>query len=147
MFKKSLYIASPLFSESERDFNKKIKTILKSFFNVYLPQEDAGLVAEMVGKGVSWQTAGKNIFDLDMEAMKRADIILIVLDGRAIDEGAAFELGYMFALEKQCYGLKTDSRKPFPTGNNPMMQFSCSKIFSSLKELEDWAKGYCHEQN
>lgn len=138
--KKKIYIASPLFSASEIEFNRKIKGILDPFFSVYLPQDDAGLVTELIKNHTSARDAGLKVFRLDIAAMDQADIILVNLDGRSIDEGAIFELGYMFATNKRCIGLQTDTRKPFPTGNNPMLEFSCEKIFTSMKELQKWAK-------
>lgn len=65
-----------------------------------------------------------------------------MLDGRAIDEGVSFELGYMFAMGKPLFGIQTDIRKPYLTGNNPMIEYSCIKIFRSVSELVEWAKEY-----
>lgn len=144
--KKKIYIASPLFSASEIAFNKKLKCILEPYFSVYLPQEDGGLVTELVKKGISIKEAGLKIFHLDIDALDKADLILINLDGRSIDEGAIFELGYMFGRNKRCFGLQTDTRKPFLTGNNPMIEFSCEHIFSSINEFKIWAKNQGENQ-
>jgi len=139
---KKIYIASPLFNDSEIAYNKKIKQLLSSYFQVFLPQDDAGKIVDLVKGGMKIELAGRKMFDDDLKAMKESDIILIILDGRVIDEGAAFELGYMFAQKKECYGFQTDIRKPYLTGNNPMITYSCKKIFKDTKELLGWAKDY-----
>jgi nucleoside 2-deoxyribosyltransferase len=74
--------------------------------------------------------------------MKKCDLILIVLDGRTVDEGAAFELGYVFAMGKPCYGLQTDVRRLLLTGNNPMLDCSLLQVFQDTEELIHWAQKY-----
>lgn len=138
---KKLYIAAPLFSVSELELNSKLKKLLSDYFQIFLPQDDAGKIVDLV-KDDQPDKVGAEIFGADIRAMNDADIILAVLDGRTVDEGACFELGYMFASGKECYGFQTDIRRPYLTGNNPMVQYSCKKIFHSFEELEDWAKNY-----
>ncbi|MGY3362466.1 nucleoside 2-deoxyribosyltransferase [Bradyrhizobium sp. GM0.4] len=67
---------------------------------------------------------------------------MIVLDGRTVDEGAAFELGYAFAAGKVCVGLKTDPRMLLPIGDNPMIEVALRKIFHDEDELVDWIANY-----
>jgi len=39
---KNIYLAAPLFSEAEQDFNRKLETALKDLgFDVFVPQEDS----------------------------------------------------------------------------------------------------------
>lgn len=135
---KSIYVASPLFSQSELNFNSEIKSILEKRFEVYLPQEDGELLNDTVASGGNIPAAVKRIFLSDVAAIKRCDALLIVLDGRAVDEGAAFELGVAFALGKKCFGLQTDPRRLLPAGNNPMIASPLAHIFSSLGELQHW---------
>jgi nucleoside 2-deoxyribosyltransferase len=71
--------------------------------------------------------------------MQEADFIIAVLDGGTIDEGVAFEAGYMFALGKTCVALQTDVRRALPTGNNPMIGSSMTQIFQTVPDLVDWA--------
>jgi len=135
-----LYIAGPLFSEAEKVFNKKLKTLLQPYFEVYLPQEDGGLMVEMIKDGMPQELATKRVFSTDIEAMEKCSFFLIILDGRSVDEGAAFELGFAFSKGKPCYGLKTDPRQLLPYGNNPMISCSIKEIFSSVQSLMQWAK-------
>jgi nucleoside 2-deoxyribosyltransferase len=137
--KQTIYIASPLFSQAELHFNTIIRGALEPKFNVYLPQEDGELLNDTVEFGGDVQSAIKRIFLCDVEAIRKCDILLIVLDGRTVDEGAAFELGVAFALGKTCFGLQTDPRRLLQVGNNPMISGPLVHIFSSLDELRSWA--------
>ncbi len=80
--------------------------------------------------------ARKLIFDTDYNAVRSADIILIILDGRVIDEGACVELGLGYALGKKCYGLKTDPRTMMNGQINPMISGCLHKIYYSVSELQ-----------
>ena len=45
-----IYFAAPLFNQSEKDFNLKITKTLESYgYEVFLPQRDGYLAAELVG--------------------------------------------------------------------------------------------------
>ncbi len=140
--KVNLYIAGPLFSLAERDFNSGLKKKLSPYFNIYLPQEDGGLMVDMIKDGIPSDKAAKKVFVVDINALDKSDIFLIVLDGRTIDEGASFELGYCFAKGKPCIGFKTNPRQLLPTGINPMINLSLMCIFESISNLIKWAKSY-----
>lgn len=136
--RKQIYIAAPLFNERECEYNRKIRDLLISKFNVFLPQEDGLLLEDLVANGMEKNAAEKIIFEADISAIKDSDIIVAILDGANIDEGVAFELGFCRALEKVCVGLQTDVRRQLLTGNNPMISQSCLAIFDSIKELHRW---------
>ena len=138
--RKNVYVAAPLFNVAEREFNGKLKDDLKQFFDVFLPQEDGGLIVEMVKTGLSYEQAAQRVFEMDIAALDRCDILLIVMDGRTIDEGAVFELGYVYSQGKPCYGLQTDDRRLLRTGNNPMIDCACRHVFSTLEDLLNWAE-------
>ncbi len=137
-----LYLAGPLFSAAEREFNKNLKSMLSPFFSVYLPQEDGGLMVEMIEKGMHPQRAAQCVFTMDVNAIDECDVLLIILDGRAVDEGASFELGFAFARGKECFGLRTDPRQLLATGNNPMIESPLRHIFEDVDSLISWAKEY-----
>lgn len=117
-----------------------LKSSLSEFFNIYLPQEDGQLLVNLVRDGVSVAAAKKAIFSYDMAAIEKCDALLILLDGRVIDEGAAFELGVAFTLGKKCIALQTDPRRLLPVGNNPMIECALGSIFYSLTDLLEWAR-------
>ena len=137
--KKHIYIAGPLFSKAELDFNKKIKSLLLPYFNVYLPQEDGDLLAEKEKSGEDSKIARRRIFTQDLKAIDDCDYILTILDGRTIDEGACFELGYAFALNKTCVGFQSDPRRLLFSGNNPMIDGALENIFTTFDQLTKWA--------
>lgn len=139
MNKPKLYLAAPLFSAAELQFNAELKVRFSRWFEVFLPQEDGGLIVEMVRKGMPREAAIRNVFAVDCKAIEASEVLLIVCDGRTIDEGACFELGYAFALGKLCIGLQTDVRRLLPTGNNPMLEAACFHIFESVEAVENWA--------
>ena len=138
--RRRLYVAAPLFCEAELDFNRRVRDALGSAFDVYLPQEDGGLLRDMMMDGVPPEDAARLVFERDLEALRTTEVLIISLDGRTVDEGAAFELGFAYALGKPCYGLQTDTRRLLPSGNNPMIEFSLRSVFRSLEELRSWAQ-------
>lgn len=144
--KPGMYLAGPLFSEAERTFNHNLKRLLTPYFDVYLPQEDGGLMVDMIREGMNPKLAAQKVFDGDIKAMEECDIFLMILDGRAVDEGASFELGFSYAHDKPCYGLKTDPRQLLTTGNNPMIDCPLEHIFQSVDELIDWARSLVEQK-
>ncbi len=108
---------------------------LAPYIDIFLPQRDGGLLTKLVAEGMSLNLAKKYVFKKDIEAISNADIVIAVLDGRTVDEGVAFELGYGYALGKLCLGLKTDDRTMLATGDNPMITESCHRVVSSVDEL------------
>jgi nucleoside 2-deoxyribosyltransferase len=132
------YLAGPLFNDAERSFNELLARTLEKWADVYLPQRDGGLMSDMVRDGVSPETAASRVFWRDMDAIRQSDLLVAILDGRAIDEGVAFELGIAFAQSKACVGLQTDSRPLASWGNNPMITGALEMIFTSVDDLVGW---------
>jgi nucleoside 2-deoxyribosyltransferase len=136
----SIYLAGPLFSANERQWNASLRNTLAEFCDVYLPQEDGALLVELVAGGVSANEAKNTIFARDIQAIERCDILLLVMDGRVIDEGACFELGYAYCLGKVCIGLKTDVRSLLPIGDNPMVECALRGTFGDIREISEWIR-------
>ncbi len=130
-----VYIAGPLFSEAEREFNRKLKRRLLELADIYLPQEDGKLLSEMVQNGIQVDTAKELVFREDLTAISRCDLLIMIMDGRVVDEGAAFELGYAYSKGKACIGLRTDSRREIGGIDNPMIEKACSVILNSTDDL------------
>jgi len=116
-----LYLASPLFSEAERPYNYALCAEMERSADVFLPERDGLLYRDLIASGVSAEKARRMIFDVDVAAIQQCDVLLAVLDGRAIDEGVAFEMGIAYSLSKFCVGLRTDGRTLLPSGDNPMI--------------------------
>ena len=127
-----VYFAAPLFNQSEKDYNLKITNILESYgYEVFLPQRDGYLAADMEGK--SQEELMDMIFKKDYQEVLKADIIFVILDGRSPDEGACVELGIAYASGKRCYGFKTDARSvEFGLDLNPMITGCFKKLFYDL---------------
>ena len=137
-----VYFAAPLFSEAELSYNLLLTSILERHVDVYLPQRDGGKLVDLVAKGVDIEAAYKSIFERDVQALKDADVLFLLMDGRSIDEGAAFELGYAAALKKSCVGLQTDPRRLLPLGNNPMIQVPLKLVFRNIDEVAKWVEKF-----
>lgn len=132
---KTIYIAGPMFSQAELQFNEQVASKLEEEgFDIFLPQRSGYKMAELM-KQMSADAARKMIFNKDYNAVQRADMILIILDGRVIDEGACAELGIGYALGKSCYGLKTDPRSMMNGQINPIISGCLLNISYSLADL------------
>jgi nucleoside 2-deoxyribosyltransferase len=141
-----LYLAAPFFSEAESEYNLDLKRTVEPFFRVFLPQESGCLMAEMIKQGIDVKDASERVYSTDVKAIMDCDVLLIVLNGRAIDEGAAFELGFAKASGKECFALQTDSRFAHAWGNNPMINAAVERTFRSVAELREWAKSWTVEK-
>lgn len=134
----NVYLAGPLFSANERKWNALLRNALTQFCDVYLPQEDGALLIDLVADGMPVEEAKNVIFTRDLQAIERCDILLLVMDGRVIDEGACFELGYAYCRGKICIGLKTDVRSLLPIGDNPMVECALRQTFGNIDEISEW---------
>ena len=136
-----IYLAGPLFSESELERNTKIKNFLINLgYDVYLPQ-DEGLAYEMINENNKLEV-NKKIFEMDVENLKQCDMLVFILDGRVPDEGGCVELGMAYAWGKKSIGYKTDTRALDGTGDDNLMIEGCFdfKIARNLNELEKMLK-------
>jgi nucleoside 2-deoxyribosyltransferase len=125
---RTVYLAAPLFSEAERDFNRKLRDeIKKNGFNVFLPQEDSNNA-----KGEKRQEI---IFNKNRNAIESSDIIVAVVDGIDIDSGTAWEIGYASAKGKPVIGLRTDFRTLGIEGRVNLMIERSVTLCTSIQEL------------
>lgn len=131
----NVYIAAPMFSYAELKFNEQVAGVLEeNAFNVFLPQRSGFKLIELL-KTMSPNEARYKIFQKDILEVKKSDVVIIILDGRTIDEGACVELGYAYGLNKSCYGLKTDPRTMIDGQINPMISECLNGIYKSIDEL------------
>lgn len=139
---KKIYLAAPLFTEEERSLNTRLTNIFSRKYRVYLPQRDGILLVDSINDGKPITEVKKIIFQHDCEAIYDCDIILAVLNGRTIDEGVAFELGYAYAFQKECWAYKQDWRRLLKFGDNPMIEGAIHKYFTSVEEIEGFVNSY-----
>lgn len=136
--KKSIYLAAPLFNPQELTFNERISEILENGFVVHLPQRDGILIPGNARTERDFKRMSREAFWSDLDAIRHCDILFAVLDGRVVDEGVAFELGFAAALGKQCVALLTDKRVLLPHGINPMIGGGLAELFGSLEDVSHW---------
>jgi nucleoside 2-deoxyribosyltransferase len=120
-----LYVAAPLFSAAEREFNSRLCAELeRRGYSVTLPQRDCSGDRE-------------EIFRCCLSEIRRASVVIAVLEGAGCDDGTAFEVGYAFALGKRILGLRTDFRNVGEYGArvNLMLEKACEKLLASEEEL------------
>src|SRR5574341_1742178 len=126
---RTVYLAAPLFSQAELDFNRRLRDEIKSAgFSVFLPQEDSNNIKD-----------GKNrqaiIFNKNVGAIENSDIIVAVIDGTDVDSGTAWEIGYAWALGKPVLGLRTDFRTMGIEGTVNLMIERSVELCAGVPEL------------
>ena len=136
MNKIKIYIAGPLFSLAERDFNRALANALESSIpncTVSLPQEYA--------KSIVGQTGFvEDMFDYCVRSMVNSDVVVAILDGPDVDAGTCVEIGYAYAHGKPIIGVRTDFRASEDRGVNLMVSKACTEIIwlhDSSIQLDD----------
>jgi nucleoside 2-deoxyribosyltransferase len=95
-----IYVAGPLFSLHERLFLEELvdelsrRLELDPIKDFFLPHRDAGDV------GIAGRRRDMVFYD-DLEYLKGADMVIVLLDGPDVDSGTAVEPGYAYAKEKK----------------------------------------------
>lgn len=125
-----IYVAGPLFTSGERWYLEAIDSLCQEAgFATYLPHRDAGLCPSS-GEG------GKFFFTEDLKKLDLADLVVAVLNGREVDSGTAWELGYAFARGCPILGIYDDKRISSPqAGFNPMV-FHSIELCDSMECLK-----------
>lgn len=99
-----VYLAGPLFTEAERQFNLQLANRLEAAgHTVFLPQRDSPQDDAAPGYP-------RRIFQADLKALQEAQIVVAVCDGIPMDDGTAWEVGYASARGVSVIGVRTDSR-------------------------------------
>jgi len=127
-----IFLAAPLFSEAEREFNSKIaKRLREKKFQVWLAQEVPFIQHDT-------HKEKKAIYKGDISALNASDVVVAVLDGSEVDAGVAYETGYAKALGKPIIGLKTDYRTFSRMQDvNLMLEVPLIKICKNVEEVID----------
>src|SRR3990172_1385249 len=105
---RTVYLAAPLFSEAELDFNRRLK---------------------------DEEHRQEIIFNKNMAGLENSDIIVAVIDGTDVDSGTAWEIGYAYAKGKPVLGLRTDFRTLGIEGTVNLMIESSVILCKSIPEL------------
>ena len=130
-----IYLAAPLFSESERTYNASLSDLLREhLFDVYLPQETGD------DTDTRRQAEQARIFSKNKEALDNADIVVAVIDGADADSGTAWEMGYAFARQKPVIAIRTDFRRTGTHEQVNLMLEESSVVISSPMQLPEAVK-------
>jgi nucleoside 2-deoxyribosyltransferase len=98
--KTKIYLAGPLFTLAEQKFNVELARFLESEgFEVWLPQAHEPR-----------RNTAASIFQMDVEALDRADMVVACMDGPDPDSGTAWECGHAYARGKPIVCYRTDFR-------------------------------------
>jgi nucleoside 2-deoxyribosyltransferase len=104
-----IYLAGPLFSLAEQRFNADLARFLESSgLEVWLPQEHEPR-----------EKTARAIFEMDVEAVDWADMVVACMDGPDPDSGTAWECGYAYAKGKPIVCFRTDFRVSGDTAGAP----------------------------
>ena len=102
---KNVYLAAPLFSDAECDFNSKLRDELEGLgMSVFLPQEHSN------DTNAQRDARQEGIFNKNVATIDETDMMVAVLDGVDVDSGTAWEIGYAYARGLPVYGMRTDFR-------------------------------------
>ncbi len=123
-----IYLASPYgFTDAGRDFmkNSMIPSIKKAVSVILNPWDGFDSASQEIERINLLKDTGKRkeqlkalnrkIGQINEDFIRKAEIIVAVLDGPDIDSGVAAEIGYAYALKKKIIGYRSDFRL---TGDN-----------------------------
>lgn len=104
-----IYLAGPLFSTAEREFNARLATRLrKAGHEVFVPQENPAS-----------EPTARAVFLKDLAGLDWADGIVAIMDGADPDSGTAWECGYAYATKKPVVLFRSDLRGSGDAGDIP----------------------------
>jgi len=93
-----IYLAGPLFTTAERDFNARLAEMLRARgHKVWLPQELE-----------QHQLNTKAIFQKDVEGIDWCEVVVACMDGPDPDSGTCWECGYAYG-KKRILLFRTDA--------------------------------------
>ncbi|MGA2124575.1 MAG: nucleoside 2-deoxyribosyltransferase [Xanthobacteraceae bacterium] len=94
-----IYLAGPLFSTAEREFNARLAGRLRQLgHEVWLPQESEQRTM-----------SAQQIFAIDVQGIDWAEVVVANMDGPDPDSGTCWECGYAFR-KKPIIVFRTDFR-------------------------------------
>jgi len=119
-----IYLAAPLFTAAERDWNAALAAALREAgHELFVPQEkEEGLDAAA-------------IFAADVEGIDWAECLLAVVDGADPDSGTAWEVGYSY-LKKPIVMVRTDLRR---TGSGGFEYNAMLRESATIRVDATWA--------
>ncbi len=103
-----IYLAGPLFTTAERDFNARLTQLLRQAgHEVFLPQENE-----------QRSMTAAEIFAADVAGVDWAEVVVANMDGPDPDSGTCWECGYAYG-KKPIIVFRTDFRAGDDLGKAP----------------------------
>lgn len=103
-----IYFANALFSQADINYNAQLAAQIRNLspqIELYLPQENNDINDKQA------YADSKMIAQADTEKLLASDLVIAILDGNAIDNGVASEIGVAYAQKIPIIGLYTDTRQ------------------------------------
>jgi nucleoside 2-deoxyribosyltransferase len=117
-----IYLAGPLFTVAERDFNARLAGLLRrEGHEVFVPQESEQRLM-----------SARQIFDSDVAGVDWAEVVVANMDGPDPDSGTCWECGYAYR-KKPIILFRTDFRAAHEPGKAP---FNLMLTESAARYLE-----------
>jgi nucleoside 2-deoxyribosyltransferase len=117
-----IYLAGPLFTVAERDFNARLTGLLRhAGHEVFLPQESEQRLM-----------SARQIFESDVAGVDWAEVVVANMDGPDPDSGTCWECGYAYR-KKPIILFRTDFRAAHEPGKAP---FNLMLTESAARYLE-----------
>jgi nucleoside 2-deoxyribosyltransferase len=127
-----IYLAGPLFTTAEQEFNRRLRDILESRgHEVWLPQEHEPR-----------ERSAQAIFETDVAGLDAAEVVVANMGGPDPDSGTCWECGYAYR-KKPIILFRTDFREAGDAPGSPfhlMLSASATKvILAPLASVEELA--------
>ncbi len=117
-----VYWGASLFTDPHRRRNRNGKLLLSALpVDVFLPQEDGGLVETMLERGIPEAQAKQMVFHMDVWGIYHCDLYVGARWNRRPDVGECWEHGYAFAHKKPCVTIEPNTRRSRRYAANPML--------------------------
>ena len=121
--KLNIYLASPYgFTDAGREFmnNTMIPNIQNDRFEILNPWDALdsisqrvkiiNLLSDIKEQKQSFKVLNKEVALGNKNMLKKAQVVVAILDGADVDSGVASEIGYAYALAKKIIGYRSDFR-------------------------------------
>jgi nucleoside 2-deoxyribosyltransferase len=126
-----IYLAGPLFTTAEQEFNRQLRDLLESAgHEVWLPQEHEPR-----------ERSAQAIFETDVTGLDSAEVVVANVEGPDPDSGTCWECGYAYR-KKPIILFRTDFREAGDVPGSPfnlMLSTSATKVIvaplASMEEL------------
>jgi|TARA_B100001113_G_scaffold321223_1_gene290939 nucleoside 2-deoxyribosyltransferase len=134
---KNIYIAGPLFNVHEKKYLEEIAEVLEGAgYECFLPhRENAGIDPNELKDNNMSQSTKDAIFQNDVDALSKSDLVVALVTGQDIDSGTASEIGYMYASKKPVIAITAEERRYRNLFTEGMFSTSVDNVSDLLNEI------------